>query len=534
MRVEATLFDVLITGGQLIDGTGSPAVRSDLGIKEDRVAATGDLSSATAARVVDATGLTLCPGFIDTHCHSDGILILDGQHAMGIRQGVTTEIITPDGSGYAPLPPDKYRQVRQYHAGVLGLPPEDLDVSSIEASRNNYDRHTACNVAMFLGHGPLRMNIIGMKDAPMAGAELERAENMLLEGLEQGACGFSTGLSYYPNSWSDSDEIVALCKVAAKFGMPFSIHTRTAYRERGFKGGGIEDAIEIARRSGVKLHIEHTRTAPDTAGQVEKLMAPVEQAKRDGVDVTLETYPYPTGAGAPIGGLPGWFHEGTPEDMIARLADPETKAKLVTALRETPGLGDFAGYMWTYLESAANKHMEGMAFPDAAAARGVSVEEMVCDVLLEEKLIAGFRGVPTSSIRLWRQVEEDVMDLLARDDYMVGSDACPIGGMVHPRAYGTFPRIVGRLRRRYGHPLERVIQRCTQNPAVRFGLKDRGVLEVGKFADVVVFDDETISDQSTFEDPAVHPVGIEYVLVNGEVAVDNQRCTGVLAGRAVP
>lgn len=148
--------------------------------------------------------------------------------------------------------------------------------------------------------------------------------------------------------------------------------------------------------------------------------------------------------------------------------------------------------------------------------------------------MVGFRGIPTSSVRLWRQVEEDVMDLLARDDFMVGSDSCPVGGMVHPRAYGTFPRIVGRLRRRYGHPLERVIQRVTQNPAVRFGLKDRGVLEVGKFADVVVFDDETISDQSTFEDPAVHPVGIEYVLVNGEVAVDNQRCTGVLAGRAVP
>ncbi|MDA0233263.1 MAG: amidohydrolase family protein [Chloroflexi bacterium] len=528
------MFDVLVIGGELIDGTGSPAVRSDLGIKGDRVTAIGDLSSSTAARIVDATGLTLSPGFIDTHCHSDGILLLDGQHAMGIRQGVTTEIITPDGIGYALVPPDKYLEFRQYHAGVLGLPPEDLDFSSVEAARKNYDRRTSCNVAMFLGHGALRINVIGMRDAPMAGTDLERAKRLLLESLEQGACGFSTGLSYYPNSWSDGEEIVDLCKVAAKFGMPFSIHTRTAYRERGFHNGGIEDALEIGRRSGVKVHIEHYRTAPHNAGQVEQIMEPIERARRDGVDVTLETYPYPTGAGSPIGALPGWFHEGKPDDMIARLADAETRAMLIKSLSDESGLGDLAGFMWTYLESAANKHLEGMAFPDAAAERGVSVEEMVCDVLLEERLIAGFRGIPTSSVRLWRQVEEDVMDLLARDDFMVGSDSCPIGGMVHPRAYGTFPRIVGRLRRRYGHPLERVIQRVTQNPAVRFGLKDRGTLEVGKFADVVVFDEKTISDQSTFEDPAVHPIGVKYVLVNGEVAVDHERCTGVLAGRAVP
>ena len=151
------MFDTLILGGQLIDGTGGPSVKSDLGIKGDRIQATGNLAAASAARIIDATGLTLCPGFIDTHCHSDGVLLLDGQHAMGIRQGVTTEIITPDGIGYALLPPDEYKQVRWYHAGVLGLPAEDLDFSSVEAARSNYDRQTACNVAMFLGHGALRM-----------------------------------------------------------------------------------------------------------------------------------------------------------------------------------------------------------------------------------------------------------------------------------------------------------------------------------------------------------------------------------------
>ncbi len=548
-------FDILITGGTVIDGTGKKGVRADVGIKGRTVAAIGDLSGAspasgrmhssggatsadveqaTADHVIDARGMTVSPGFIDVHAHSDGALLIDGQHANGIRQGITTEIIAPDGITYPPLPPAKYKEHRQYLSGILGLPPADLDMSSIEAARKNYHHKTSCNVAAFLGHGRVRLNIMGMADKPVRGKDLDRAKALVRENMAQGVAGFATGLSYYPQSYSDSQELVELCKVVKEFGLPLSIHTRDHNTERAFQGGGINEALEVGRRYGVKVHIEHYRTTASSAGQVAKILEPIEKAKRDGVDVTLETYPYPVGSSFPPAFYPGSWQEGGIKEILKRLADPRVKKQYVSELEKRPMRGTMAGNLWTWIGSEKNKHLEGMSWDEVSKERGVSITEMVWDVMLEEKLTCGFRGVPPSSTRLWRQVEADVMTLLSRPDYMVGSDAIPIGGLPHPRAYGCFPRVVGRLRRRLGYPLEQVVQRVTQNPAERFGLKRRGVLKKGNFADIVVFDAEKITDRSSFEDPKVHPEGIPYVIVNGKVAVDHERVTGVLAGEAVP
>ncbi len=483
--------------------------------------------------MIDARGLTVSPGFIDVHAHSDGALLIDGQHANGIRQGITTEIIAPDGLMYAPLPADKYRQYRWYLSGILGLPPEDLDMSSIAAARKNYHRKTSCNVAMFLGHGPVRMNVLGMHDAPLRGKDLDRAKGLVRDNMAQGVAGFATGLSYYPHSYSDSQELVEICKVVAESGLPLSIHTRNQNVDRAYKGGGVEEALEIGRRSGVKVHVEHYRTTASTAGQVEKILEPIERAKRDGVDVTLETYPYPVGSSFPCAFFPGPWHEGGPREILKRMKDRKVKSQYLKTLQARP-VREMAGNLWTWIGSEKNKRLEGMLWEDVARERGVSIEEMVWDVIVEEGMTCGFRGAPPHSVRLWRQVEQDVMTLLARPDYMVGSDAIPVGGLPRPRAFGCFPRVVGRLRRRLGYPLEQVVQRVTQNPAERFGLKKRGVLKMGNFADIVVFDAERITDLSSFEDPKVHPAGIPFVLVNGKVAVDHERCTGALAGEAVP
>ncbi|MEX0762967.1 MAG: amidohydrolase family protein [Dehalococcoidia bacterium] len=526
-------FDVLITGGTVVDGTGKAGYRADVGIKGKKISAIGDLTDAVATRVIDATGQVVSPGFIDVHAHSDGALLNDGQHANGIRQGITTEIIAPDGLTLAPLSAENYRLYRWYLSGILGLPPENLDMSSIEAARQNYHLKTSCNVATFVGHGPVRLSAVGMHDVPLRGKELDAAKGLVRESLEQGAVGFATGLSYYPQSYSDTDELVELCKVVAEFDLPLSIHLRNHNTDRGFGGGGVEEALEIGRRSGVKVHFEHYRTQPRTAGQVEELLAPIDKAKSEGVDITLETYPYPVGSSFPPAFFPGWFHEGGPEEMLKRLADTEMRPRLVKEMSQI-GYGKPSGNMWTWIGSEKNQHLVGMLFDDIADERGVSVEEMVCDVMLEEKLTCGFRGTPPAGVKPWRQVEKDIMQLMARDDYMCGSDSIPGGGMVHPRAYGCFPRFVGRLRRRYGYPLEQVVQRLTENPAKRFGLKQRGVIAEDNFADIVVFDAEHITDRSTFEDPAVHPEGIPFVLVNGKVAVDHERCTSVLAGEAVP
>jgi N-acyl-D-amino-acid deacylase len=372
-----------------------------------------------------------------------------------------------------------------------------------------------------------------MQDVPLIGQRLETAKQILRESLEQGAVGFSTGLSYYPNSFSDTDELSALMEVAGEFGRPMSIHLRNHNPERGFGGGGVTEAIEVARRTGTKLHFEHYRTQPESAGQVADILEPIDRAKAEGIDITLETYPYPVGSSFPQAFFPSYFHEGGPEEMLRTLNDEDKRAELISRMQEV-GYGRPSGNMWTHIGSDRNKHLEGMLFDEVAAGWGVGVEEMICRVMAEESLTCGFRGTPPTSVKVWRQVEEDVMELMSRPDYMVGSDSIPVGGMPHPRAYGCFVRVLGRLRRRYNYPVEQVVQRLTQNPAERFGLTDRGVIAEGKFADLVIFDAERVIDRSSFEDPQVHPEGVPWVLVNGQIAVENEAVTGVLAGEAIP
>ena len=528
------MFDLLISGGLVIDGTGKkPAYRADVGVRGKQIAAVGDLSTATSARFVDATGLIVAPGFIDTHAHSDGALLVDPQHENGLRQGITTEVLAPDGLSYAPLSPQNYRMYRWYLSGLLGWPPEDLDMSSIEAFRSNYHLRTAVNIVAIVPHGPIRISALGFRDEPLRGEALETAKRLVREGVEQGGRGFATGLSYFPQSYSDTHELIELSKVAGRHGVPFIVHLRSHNTERAFGGGGMAEALEVGRRADAPVHIEHYRTEPDSAGEVDALLAEVDLAKAEGVDITLETYPYSYGAGMVIPLLPGWIHEGGPAALLERLGDPADRGKAVEHIERW--LADRGGEdNWTYIGSLNNKPLEGMSFAAAAAARGTSVAEMIVEVIAEERLTCGRRQTQPLNVAASRQVEADVMALLSRDDYMIGSDSIPHGAMCHPRAYGTFPRVVGRLRRRLGYPLEQVIQRLTDNPARTFGLTKRGRVQTGYFADLVIFDDQRICDLATFDDPCVTPAGIPFVIVNGQTAVDHERCTGALAGEAVP
>lgn len=526
-------FDIVISGGTVVDGTGAPGYRADLGIRGKRIAAIDKLADATAARVIDATGMAVSPGFIDTHAHSDGALLIDPQHANGLRQGITTEVLDQDGLSYAPLSPEDYRMYRWYLSGLLGLPPEDLDMSSIAAFLANYHRKVAINVVSLVPHGAVRISSVGFRDAPLHGETLATAKRLVREGMEQGAKGFATGMSYYPNSYSDTAELIELNRVVAEMGGVYVTHLRNHETERGFGGGGVPEALEIGRRAGVKVHFSHYRTSAPNAGRVAEIMADIDRAKAEGVDITLECYPYPVGSSFPLTYFFGEFHEGGPQAILQRLRDPGRRARYVQQIEKMNRESGMAENSWTYVGVDSHRHLEGMYFRDVAEQRGVSIAEMVCQVLLETELKCGFRGAPPQSSRLWRQVEEDVMELLARPDYMIGSDSIPLGSVCHPRAFGTFPRVLGRLRRRHGYLLEQVVQRVTQNPAERFQLKGRGVLKKGSYADVVVFDPDRITDLSSFEDPRVHPVGVPFVVVNGRVAVDHERCTGVLAGEAL-
>ena len=259
-------FDTLITGGTVVDGTGSPGRRADLGITGDRITAIGDLSSSDAGKTIDASGLMLSPGWIDTHAHSDGALLIDPQHANGLRQGITTEVLDQDGLSYAPLSPENYRMYRRYLAGLLGEPPEDLDMSTMAAFREHY-RGAGPNTVCLVPHGPLRISVVGFRDAPIRGAELDRAKDILRQGMADGARGLSTGMSYYPNAYSDTEELIELNKVVAEEGGVYVTHLRDHETDRGYGGGGVTEALEIGRRSGVKVHFSHYRTQPGTAGR---------------------------------------------------------------------------------------------------------------------------------------------------------------------------------------------------------------------------------------------------------------------------
>jgi N-acyl-D-amino-acid deacylase len=528
------MFDVLIKGGLVVDGSGGPAVSADVGITGERIEAIGDLSSSEAKRTINATGHVVSPGFIDTHAHSDGALLIDPQHASGLRQGITTEFLGQDGLSYAPMSSENYQMYSQYLSGILGRPPGDLDMSSVTAFRANYHKKCAINTAYCVPHGAIRLSTVGFTDAPLEGADLDKAKGLVRESVEQGASAFSTGMSYFPNAWSTTEELVELCKSANEAGAVYVTHLRDVHKERGFGGGGVEEALEIGRRSGIKVHFSHFRTNPEDVGVMtaaEKI-APVDAAKGD-VDSTLELYPYPIGSSFVLMTLDSASQEGGTEAILKRLSNPTERQALVDSINNY-NVRPLDQMVFTNLPK--HPKLEGMGLFDVARMQNKTPGDVVCDLLLDEELTAGFRGAPPISVGITRLLARDQMELLSRPDYMVGSDQIPVGGLPHPRAYGTFPRFLGRFRRSMPDvmSLETMVQRVTDNPARRFGLTDRGRIEKGYFADVVVFDPDSMIDTATFDDPHQFPVGIPYVLVNGQVAADDAVCTGVMAGHAVP
>ena len=313
-------------------------------------------------------------------------------------------------------------------------------------------------------------------------------------------------------------------------------HVRNHNDDRAPEGSGIDEAMTIALRTGGKVHISHFMTRPNSAGEVAELMAPIDRAKESGADITLECYPYSANATIPGYFLRGQFHEGGLDGLLSNLKDSSLQDKLIDSLQNLfPGALEKA--VFTRVVGEENRGLSGMSFVDVAAARGVPIEEMVIEVMKEEAASFGFRASTPASVATTRQVESDVMELLSRPDYMLGSDGIPLledEGLPHPRAYGSFARVIGPLRRRSEVPIEQITNRLTKLPAERFGLTDRGEIKVGNFADLVMLDEATVHDLATFEDPRTGPTGIYHVLVNGQPAVLDGQLTGDTAGRAIP
>jgi dihydroorotase/N-acyl-D-amino-acid deacylase len=499
-------YDIVISGGMLIDGTGSARVPADVALRGDRIAlvSRNRIAASRARRVIDATGKTVAPGFIDLHAHLDPLPELPGAESA-VRQGVTTALGGPDGG--SPWPLASYLAARE-RAGV-GL-----------------------NVAFLTGHNTIRGAVMGMADRAPTAAELTRMEAMVAQAMGEGAWGLSTGLLYLPGTYSNIDEVVALARVAADSGGIYTSHLR---KEGLGLLEGVGEAIEIGRRARIPIVLTHHKAVGTPMwGKSVTTLAMVDSARRAGVDVMIDQYPYTaTHTGLSVL-IPSWALADGDSAFRRRVSDPALRDSIergiIFNILNDRGGGDLARVQFARVRWKTD--LEGKTLRDWAAERGLAPTPLNGAKLVIEAELAGGANA------IFHVLDEgDVRRIMRHPQTMIASDgrlSRPGDGHPHPRAYGTFPRVLGRYVREEGVlTLEEAVRKMTGMPAARLGLEQRGTVVAGAFADLVVFDAATVADRSTFEAPHQYPVGIEYVIVNGTVAVDAGRFLDARAGRVL-
>jgi N-acyl-D-amino-acid deacylase len=526
--------DVLVRDATLVDGSGASRRRGDLLIAGDRIVALGDLGAARAERTIAASGRVLAPGFIDTHVHTDMTLLDEPVHECFVRQGITTVIQGQDGLSYAPLSPANLAMFRRYLAGLNGDARSPVRWASVAEYRAAFDRAVSMNTAYCVPHASARLETVGFRDVPLTGDDLAAARRLLEAAFEEGAVAFSTGLSYFPNNYGDADELVALCEVAAAAGRPYVTHVRSVFEPpvADWLRAGLDEALAIGRRSGVAVHVSHSGPKPWRYPTPDDLLAPVDRAREEGVTVTLEVYPYPSGNTYLLIYLPPWAHEGGPDALLELLRSGHERERLIGDI-ERNTITPF-GTRVSYLGHGPDPTLLGRPLDDIAAEWGVRVGEAVLRLLEREDLVVGGRESPPPFEDLWNRFRADLMTILARGDYMVGSDGIPVAQYPHPRTYGTFPRVLRYARETSALTLEHAIACMTSLPARTFGLEGRGVLREGAYADLVLFDPEAITDHATYEQPIRVSTGVDHLWVNGVAVIEAGRITSARPGRAVP
>ena len=530
-------IDLLVTNARLVDGTGSPARDAALAISGGRVVEVLDAAGATAAaaratRTIDARGRVVAPGFIDTHSHSDMPLVTDGNAQSKIRQGVTTEVIGESGS-IAPQPAPTADQPWTDFAGYFAV----LEKQGISV-----------NLLSYVGLGTVRELVVGGDDRAPTPGELTTMQGIVTTAMQQGAEGVSTGLIYPPNAYATLDELVALSTPAAAVGGRYASHLRhdgKRLRE------GIEEAIAIGERAKIPVHVFHIKvTGQQNFGRMKEVVEIVEAAQARGVKVTADVYPYVASSTSLTATLPQWVLDGGVDKLVERLSDRATRARVKRDMEDPNATWDnryqSAG-TWANVQLASigrqrglpstgenpNAKYEGMRVADAAKAAGKDPFEFVFDLLRDTRGSVGC---------VYFIMSEDDVKLAMRQPWVgVGSDGSALAidgplraGVPHPRNFGTFPRVLAKyVRDEKVISLEEAVRKMTSLPAATLGLADRGTIAPGKWADLVIFDPATVADKATFEQPFQYPVGIDTVIVNGEVVLDEGQHTGKRPGKVL-
>jgi N-acyl-D-amino-acid deacylase len=517
------MLDVVIRNGQLIDGSGNPWFRADVGILDGRVASIGVLGDELARRVIDASGLCVCPGFVDMHAHSDVQLLAHPEWEVKLAQGVTLEVIGQDGLGVAPLTDNIEAPLRQQLKAWNGDPPQvDWAWRTMADYLAQFDGRVSPNVACLVGHGTVRMQVMGMDDRAPSEDELRHMQNVVDQALSEGAVGLSAGLTYAPAVFSNDDELVDLCRPVHESGGYYQPHHRN-YAEGALDAYAA--SIEIGRRAGVPVHLTHAHmSTAANRGRGPELLALVDESRVHGVDVTLDTYPYLAGNSYLHANLPTWVHVGGNAAIVDRLRDADTRRRINAEMDSV----DFSQIVLSSVSRPENRRFVGLSVADAAAqAPGqLGPFDFYCDLLIGEDLGVGALSFIGN--------EENVRTILQHPAHMAGSDGIVVGDRPHPRAWGTFARYLSEYVRELKLVrLEEMVRKMTALPAQRVGQFDRGLIRPGAAADVVCFDPSQVRDKATYENPRQPPDGIPYVLVNGVVVIDGHRHTGKTPGRVL-
>lgn len=535
------VYDVLIKNGTIIDGTGKSAYKADVAIAGDRIARIGNnFGQAEAGQVIDATGLSVTPGFIDMHSHSDLTLFVQGGAESSLYQGVTTEVIGNCGFSSYPVHPKRARMLEAYLDGIgydrsYRMPWKDFEgyASTLEK------RGIAVNAVSLVGHGSIRIAVMGFDARDATRSEKEQMGRLLQEALNQGAFGMSSGLVYPPGINSPSEELEELCAILAKADGLYATHLRgDGLRADMTLVESLDEALRAARATGVSLQVSHVAAKFPNNGSAERVVEKMEQARQEGLRIGCDLHPYMAAMTSLVSLMPPWFFEGDAKERIRRLQDPGERAKIQEALRSQfghVGWNEFWSRTETILDDPSSPYNR-TRFAELARQHGKDASEVLLDVLNAQGEDL-FKPV----VLHWIYSQEDTLKTFLWGQSMIGADAVSASVesrkelmSLHPRAWGTFPAALRQFSREGKQvSMEEMVRRMTSLPAAMVRLKDRGILAEGMKADMAIFDKEKFTDKCTYEEPRQYAEGMKWVFVNGTMAIEKGKHTGLRPGKVL-
>jgi N-acyl-D-amino-acid deacylase len=526
------MFDIIIKNGKIIDGCGNPWYNSELAIKNGKIVEIKKTISGEAKKVINAEGKVVCPGFINTHAHTDLRIFKNPEEETKLMQGYTTALFGQDGLSVAPLEGEHKKIMMSRVAGLLGTDLDEWPWSSMKEYLDALETvQPGVNVLMLVPHGAVRAMGMGWDDRCATPKEMEKMKAVLAQALDEGAFGLSTGLIYPPGMYADKNELIELCKVTAEHGGIFVVHMRN---EGDAIMEAIDEVIEVCLSANCPLHISHLKVAGKRNwGRSREILKVLDEARVKGLDVTFDQYPYLAGSTMLDAVIPPKYHSGGQIKMLERLKDPKIRQEIYEMqerINQEPwdNWVDYCGWdgiLINAVKTEANKFAEGKTVAEIAKITGKKPNDAVCDMLIEEEgaiTMTEFYGS-----------EKDVVNFMKSDYMMLCSDGIA-GGKPHPRVYGSCPRFLGKyVREDKALTLPQAIRKLTSMPAQRLGLLDKGLLKEGFTADIVIFDPDEIIDKGTFSNPIQLPVGISHVLINGKVSVEKGKMIEIRNGQVI-